>query len=153
MELQHGTLQVEGDGYIFAPLTFDLLSPAYIIMQAIRVTIKTLPIQTTIFHVKAHQDQHKAWEELDKYAQINVLADKQADKIYGKTSGQTRPFPTWVPGTLAALFDSNMQMTKDIPSYIRDAKHTSNMKQYLIRRSTEATGRDKSWDEDTYTTI
>jgi hypothetical protein len=39
--------------------------------------------KAAIFHVKAHQDQHKAWEELDKYAQINVLADEQADKING----------------------------------------------------------------------
>ena len=133
--------------------TFDLLSPDYDIMQAIRTTLKALPILTDIFHVKGHQDRHKEWDDLDIYAKINVLADQQAEAIYRKPPRRTGIFPTWVPGTRAALFHGDMQVTKGIPQYIRDAKNTPEMKKYLIRRSKEATGRDKSWDEETYATI
>jgi hypothetical protein len=45
------------------------------------------------------------------------------------------------------------QVTKGIPAYIRDAAHTSALREFLIRRSNEATGRDKSWDEATYESI
>jgi hypothetical protein len=85
--------------------------------------------------VKGHQDNKKSWDKLDMRAQINVLADRQADEIYRKSPGRTGLFPTWVPGTGAALFHNDAQVTKGIPEYIRDAKHTPEMKQYLIRRS------------------
>jgi lactate dehydrogenase-like 2-hydroxyacid dehydrogenase len=45
------------------------------------------------------------------------------------------------------------QVTKGIPAYIRDAAHTPAMKEYLIPRSKEATGREKSWDDTTYELI
>ena len=40
---------------------------------------------TSIAHVKGNQDNNKTWVELDSHAKINVLADKQANAIYGKT--------------------------------------------------------------------
>jgi hypothetical protein len=46
-----------------------------------------------------------------------------------------------------------LQVTKGIPQYIRDAKHTPIMKQYLIRRSAEGTGREKPWDETIFESI
>jgi hypothetical protein len=85
-----------------------------------------------------------------------VLADRQADNIYRKPPGRTGVIPTWVPfvpGTRAALFHRQQQVTKEISTYIRDVKHTPAMKEFLIRRPTEATGRDKSWDETIYVTI
>jgi hypothetical protein len=112
--------------------TFHLLSPDYDIMQAIRTTLKDLPISTEIYHVKGHQDQQKHWSELDPCAQINVLADRQANAIYQKSPGQTGLFPTWVTGTRAALFHGNKEVTKTIPSYIREAKHAPEMRKYII---------------------
>jgi hypothetical protein len=60
-----------------------------------------------------------------------------------------------IPGTCAAalLFHGERQDTKGIPAYIRDAAHMPAMKEYLIRRSKKATGREKSWDEATYDSI
>jgi hypothetical protein len=133
--------------------TFDLLSPDYDILQAIRETVQALPIQVEVFHVKSHQDRTKQWEDLNAHAQINVLADEQAERIYHKDPGNTGIFPTWVTGTRAALFHDNRHITKGVDKYIRDAKHTPAMRQYHIRRSHTATGREKSWDEDTYETI
>jgi hypothetical protein len=85
---------------------------------------------------------------------INILADEQAAKIYGKAKDCAGLFPTWIPGTQAALFhDDSKQITKSIPAYIRDAKHTPEMQKHLIRRSKEATRREKSLDFETYETI
>jgi hypothetical protein len=133
--------------------TFDLLSPDYDILQAIRETVGALPIQIKVFHINGHQDRTKRWEELNAYAQINVLADEQADKIYRKDPGQTSIFPTWVTGTRAALFQDDRQVTKGVDKYIWDAKHTPALRQYHIRHSHTATGPKKSWDEDAYETI
>jgi hypothetical protein len=133
--------------------TFHLLSPDYDILQAIRSTIDALPITTNIFHVKSHQDQVKPFEELTPDAQINVLADRQADAIYNKRPHRTGLFPTWIPGTRAALFHGPHQVTTRIPNYIRTATHAPNLKDYLIRRSHEATGRDTTWDDATFESI
>jgi hypothetical protein len=122
-------------------------------MQAIRTKLNELPIRTDIPHVKGHQDRTKPWHKLDLWAKINVLADRQADAIYRKQPRRTGLFPSWIPGTRAALFPGERQVTKGIPAYIRDAAHTPAMKEYLIRRSKKATGRDKSWDEATYDSI
>ena len=120
--------------------TFHLLSPDYDILQAIRSTIAALPLNINIFHVKSHQDLIKPFKELPPAAQINVLADQQADAIYNKRPHRTGLFPTWVPGTRAALFHGSQQITTRIPEYIRTAKHAPELKSYLIRQSHEATG-------------
>jgi hypothetical protein len=52
-----------------------------------------LPISTDIFHIKAHHDQTKSWAELNGAAKINVLADKQAAKIYRKAKKTNWPLP------------------------------------------------------------
>jgi hypothetical protein len=111
-----------------------------------------LPIRMDISRVHGHQDRHKLWHELDRREQINVHADRQANAIYRKPQ-QTGLFPSWIPCTRAALFHCDQQVTKGILSYIRDAAHMPAMKEYLIRRSKEATGRDKSWNEATYNSI
>jgi hypothetical protein len=133
--------------------TFHLLSPDYDILQAIRSTIAAIPITTDIFHVKSHQDKKTPYADLTPDAQINVLADRQAEAIYTKAPHRTGLFPTWVPGTRAALFHGPHQVTTRIPEYIRIAKHAPDMKEYLIRRSHEATGRDTKWDDNTFDSI
>jgi hypothetical protein len=63
------------------PTTYDLPSPDFDILQAIRTILNELPIWTDIAHIKGHQDRTKLWHELDLRAKINVLADQQADDI------------------------------------------------------------------------
>jgi hypothetical protein len=72
---------------------------------------------------------------------------------YFKTSFPMFQGTTGLTVAVAALFHGNRQVTHDIPSYIREVKHTPDMRQYLIRRSKEATGRDEPWDEMTYDLI
>ena len=133
--------------------TFHLLHPHYDILQAIRSVIADLPMPVDIFHVKSHQDQQKPFDELHPHAQINVLADHHANAIYAIPPHSTGLFPTWVPGTRAALFHQHHQVTKDYPNYLRIAAHAPAMKNYLINRSQTATGRDAAWDDATFDTI
>jgi hypothetical protein len=81
------------------------------------------------------------------------IADQQTGEIDWKQPRRTGLFPTWIPGTHAALFHGEQQVTKGIPAYIRDAAHMPALKEHLIRCSKEATGRGKSWDEATYDSI
>jgi hypothetical protein len=46
--------------------TYDLLSPDFDILQAIRTKLNKLPIRTDIANVKGHQDQTKQWHELNQ---------------------------------------------------------------------------------------
>jgi hypothetical protein len=133
--------------------TLHFLHADHDILQAIRSVITTLPIPVDIFHVKSHQDLLKPFEDLPPPAQINVLADHHADAIYQLSPNHTGLFPTWVPGTRAALFHNQHQVTKDYPQYLRTAAHAPDMQSYLVRRSKEATGRDSSWDAATFDTI
>jgi hypothetical protein len=77
-------------------------SADYDILQAMRTTIKKLPIDIDIFHVKGHQDRTKHWAD----ARINVLADRQADALYRKPPRSTGLFPP--TGYLAPKLLSSM---------------------------------------------
>jgi hypothetical protein len=140
----HRTIKAQMPTYNLQPT-----QPDFDILQAIRTKLNELPIQMDIAHVKGHQDRHKLWQELDIHEKINVLADRQANAIYKKPLQLTELFPTWIPGTRAALFHGEQQVEKGIPVYIWDAAPTPALKEYLIRHSKEATGCDKSWDEAT----
>jgi hypothetical protein len=127
----------------------DLPHPLF--CQAIWTTINVLPIPVVIAHVKGHHDNHNRWEELDIPAQINILADRQANAIYRTSPGRTGLFPTWVP---APVWLFSVTMLKSLRASLTTyAMHTPAMKQYLIRHSCEGTGGDKSWDEATYLSI
>jgi hypothetical protein len=78
-----------------------------------RTKLNELPIPTDIAHVKGHQDRHKLWHKLDLCEKLNVLAgDRQANVIYKKPLWLTGLFPTWIPGTRAALFHGEQQARK-----------------------------------------
>ena len=44
--------------------------------------IPTLPIKVDIFHVKAHQDHDKPFDELSPFAQMNILADHYVEQLH-----------------------------------------------------------------------
>ena len=132
---------------------FNTMTPDYDIIQAIRKIIPKLPIKLDIFHIKGHQDRTKAFEELSPYAQLNVLADRHAEQLHHTPANHIGMFPQWIPGTEAALFHGNLQITSHVSDYIRTAKHAPTMKTYLIERSQTASGRDSKWTEDIYDNI
>jgi hypothetical protein len=90
--------------------------------------------------LRASQNKQAAyWIPFNKHAAYSLTRNKQ--------------LPAWVSGTRAALFQDDIQVNSGVDKKIQDAKHTPAMWQYLIHRSHKATGRKKSWDEDTYETI
>ena len=62
--------------------TFMMLTPDFDIIQAIRRLLKKLPIPVDIFHIKAHQDHEKPYDELNPFAQINILVDTYANQLH-----------------------------------------------------------------------
>jgi hypothetical protein len=85
-------------------------------------TTVVLPISIAIFHVKGHQDEDKHWSEIDSCAQINILADRQANAIFRELPDHTGLFPTWVPGTCTTLFHGDRQQVIHnipTPTYVR----------------------------------
>ena len=77
---------------------FDLL-------KLIRHLIDVLPIRIEWHWVEGHQDDHKPWEELDHWAQHNILMDNLA-KSYWVYCNRTskRPFRKKLEGEGCALF-------------------------------------------------
>ena len=133
--------------------TFQLLTPDFDIIQAIRTLINDLPIMVDIFHVKSHQDRGKSFNELTPYAKMNVLADCYAEHLHSQPETTIGIFPSWIPGTKAALFHGPSPITSDILTYIQRAAHKPHMREYRITRSQQATHCDSKWNDQIYDTI
>ena len=98
--------------------TFHLLTPDFDIIQAIKTLITKKPIKVDIFHMKAHQDHDKPFNELSQFAQINILVDCYTEQLHSQPANTIGIFPTWIPGTKAALFHGPSPITSDILTYI-----------------------------------
>ena len=133
--------------------TFQMLTPDFDIIQAIRKLIPKLPIMVDIFHVKAHQDQDQSFDDLSPYAQLNIMADHYVEHLHQCQPSTIGIFPTWIPGTMVGLFHGNSQITANIPEYIRTAAHEPPMREYLIERSKTANHRDSRWTNNTFDNI
>jgi hypothetical protein len=132
---------------------FQLLTPDFDIIQAIRKLIDDLPITVDIFHVKSHQDRDKPFDELTPYAKMNVLADRYAEYLQSQPETMIGIFPSWLPGTKAALFHGESQITSNIPKYIRQAVHEPPLRAYMINKSQQARHYDSKWNDQIYDTI
>ena len=133
--------------------TFAYLCPDHDIIQGIRTLRTQLPFDTRFSHVKSHQDQQHPFANLPPAAQINILADQHASAIHQKQANRTGLFPTWIPGTRAALHRGSYPITKNLPAYLRTAIHAPEMQEYLIHRSIEGTGRESPWDNYIFDSI
>ena len=118
---------------------FQFLTPDFDIIQAIGKIIKELPIKVDIFHVKSHQDRDKSFNELTPYAKMNVLANCYAEYLHSQPETMIGIFPSWIPGTKAALFHGDSPITSDIPKYIQWAVHKPPLQEYMINRSQHTT--------------
>jgi hypothetical protein len=132
---------------------FHFLTPEYDIIQGIRTLRASLPVPVIFAHVKSHQDQQHPYEELTPDAQINILADQYAAAVHRQRPHHTGLFPSWIPGTRAALFHGPSPITKHIPAYVRNAIHAPEMKDYLIDRSIVGTGREAPWNDTVFDSI
>ena len=132
---------------------FQLLTPDFDIIQAIRKIIEDLPIQVDIFHVKSHQDRDKPFNKLTPYAKMNVLADRYAKYLHSQPETTIGIFPSWIPGIKAAIYHGASQITSDIPNYIQWAIQEPPMHEYLIQQSQTATNHDSKWNNQIYNTI
>ena len=109
--------------------------------------IPTLSIKVHIFHVKAHQDHDKPFDELSPFAQINILVDHYAEQLHQQHTLSISIFPMWILGTTAALFHGSSLITSDIPEYIQRAAHEPPVHVYLIEQSQTATDHESKWND------
>ena len=84
---------------------------------------------------------------------MNVLADRYAEYLHSQPETTIGIFPSWLPGTKAALFHGESPITSDIPKYIRRAVHKPPMREYMINKSQHAMNYDSKWNDQIYDTI
>jgi hypothetical protein len=133
--------------------TFVHLCLDHDIIQGICTLFAQLPINTVFSDVKGHQDRQHPFANLSPVVQINILADQHASAIHQKQANCIGLFPTWIPGTRAALHRGSYPITKDLPAYLRTATHALAMQEYLIHQSIEGTGHESPWDNYIFVSI
>jgi hypothetical protein len=112
-----------------------------------------LSINTVFSYVKSHQDRQHPFANLPPAAQINILADQSASAIHQKQANCIGLFPTWIPGTWAALHCGLYPITNNLPAYLGTATHTPPMQEYLIHWSIEGTGHESPWNNYIFDSI
>lgn len=79
------TLGCDGEGALNAiQMEYSVVKSSrkhFDLIYSIRQAIKHSPLQWQFKHVKGHQDDHIAWENLDRWAQLNVMADASAKAL------------------------------------------------------------------------
>ena len=79
--------------------------------------------------------------------------DQYAEQLHQCNTSSIGFFPTWIPGTTAALYHGPTQITTDIPNYICNATHKPPMCAYLIKWSQNAMDHGSKWIDITYDNI
>ena len=109
----------------------------YDIIWAIHSIRNEFPIEIAFLHVKGHQDDEKNYQTLDRWGQLNVLADKEAKRQlswYINNPDYDRDIPLITPHWTVSI-DGDI-VTNNIKQSLRDYIHAKNMKSFLCRKGT-----------------
>ena len=79
--------------------------------------------------------------------------DQYAEQLHQCNTSSIGLFPTWIPGTAAALYHGLTQIMPNIPNYIHNTTHGPPMCTYLIEWSQTAIDHDSKWTDITYDNI
>jgi hypothetical protein len=111
------------------------------LIQSINSAIQVSPLQWTFLHLDGHQDDYLAFEELDRWAQLNVIVDKNAKRCLtsilhnASKSGPTIYIP-YVSCTIRQRGDSgNFEpISSHLASTVLKKIQNSNIKDYWKRK-------------------
>jgi hypothetical protein len=93
------------------------------ILKNILVHCRDLSFATRYLHIKAHQDDHTSFKNLDRKAQLNCICDHAA-KFRIATDGQHQPAPgTLFPLETVGVYVRGEKMTLDTGGSIRYWAH------------------------------
>ena len=96
-------------------------SNSYDLLKVLKHEIKSSPIRWTTKHVQGHQDRDRPIEELDKWAQFNVLCDREAEDHWNTHHGngnRERPAPGVMPGEGWRVTIGNQVLVNNIGTHI-----------------------------------
>jgi hypothetical protein len=96
------------------------LAPDWDIVEEIVSTLTLLPVTLSFSHVKGHQDDHVAYEDLSLDAQLNVEAGALAGEFQTKFPSENLKAPL-LPSTGVNLMIGKSTVTGHYPSRIREA--------------------------------
>ena len=131
------------------PVPNSIFEPDWDIIEAITRTIETSDIEPTFQHVKGHQDEKKAYQDLPFLAQLNVDADYQAGQ-YQSRHGSHRPIIPLSPTLPIALDIAGRTIHRKFKTAIRDAAHTGPLFQRMCFRNGWSTHVPDSIDWDAH---
>jgi hypothetical protein len=110
------------------------LAPDWDIVEAIVSTLQLLPVTPSFSHVKGHQDDHIAYEDLPLDAQLNIEAEALAGKFQTKFPSDHLQAPL-LPSTGVNLMIDKSTVTGQYPSRIHEAAASPELIGYLRRRN------------------
>ena len=116
------------------PIPNLIFQPDWDVVEAIVRTVESMDMEPVYRHVKGHQDETKAYEELPFLSQLNVDADRHAG-AYRTAYGTYRPIIPLSPTRPIALDISGQTIHRNFKSAIRDAAHTRPILARLVRRN------------------
>ena len=111
-----------------------IFQPDWDVVEAIVRTVVSMDMEPVYRHVKGHQDESKAYEDLSFLSQLNVDADRHAGD-YQSTHGTYRPLIPLSPTRPIALDLAGKTIHRNFKSAIRDAAHTKPILDHLVRCS------------------
>jgi hypothetical protein len=107
-------------------------------------TLKAMTITPSFEHIKGHQDDHTAYDDLSLEAQLNVDADEEAGR-YQQTFPAHRPNIPRLPHNLAQLRIKDQTISSKLKESIREAYTVPPYMEYLQARN--------KWDTECLATI
>jgi hypothetical protein len=110
------------------------LAPDWDFIEGIVLQLRALPVLPTFKHVKGHQDDHVAYQELPLDAQLNVDADALAG-AYISAYPASNPLVPMMPTTGAQLIIQDQTITGHYASCIRAAAAALELVAYLRKRN------------------
>ena len=101
--------------------------------KEIKETILSLGCPLEVFHVKGHQDNKVAQDELSITARLNVRADELAGN-YWKWNNQSRPTVPRLGSNKAQLIINDSTINGHYRSEIRNAASSGDLKEYTMSK-------------------
>ena len=119
------------------------LSPDWDIVEAI-IAYRQRFTAISQEHVKGHQDEKKAFDDLPPMVQLNVLADQYAGE-YQAEAGMSRPLVPMLPTTRCQLTVAGKTVTRGITKRLHQHHATKRIKPKFIKLHGIANESDLDW--------
>jgi hypothetical protein len=136
--ISEGSVELACDGLSALNKAFSQVSilqledPNYDLIAAIKHQWHYSPLLWKIQHVKGHQDDHTAIQQLDRWGQLNVEMDLLAKAYIPFAKNQPRHYT--ILGEPWSIWVGGKKIVKDIAETLYEIAHVESVKQYWISK-------------------